>query len=589
MRKTLMVVFVAALAIALAAPAMAVDWQFGGKSRVRLYDYSGTGFDSDQRTNPGNNFRGADMLFRVKMTFSDDNQNIMAVLQLRWGKTVFGSGGGVENPVNYPSIQNWLNADTSGNIGSYTNPGVRAGASNGGGFGLRDINVETEQAYLDFQIPFGIPLRLRAGGMPWYEPKGILVDDAVTGLRAYGKSGIFNYEVAWYRLDSGNRYSDAYIKGALGAASRYRVDSTDNNFDVYGAKIGATLFPWLNPAIYFYYGDNKTVCQPGQTGSTATNTGWDNQGLVLGVGSTASTQVQGPICPGVDRDRPQWYLGLTDTGKIGDFSYDADFVYGWAKGGAAGTFYNGTINGSSQTFNLGAPGTPNGQNPLNVSGFAIDLGAHYAWGPFTFNLVGSYASGDDGRGSGRSTAFPGGWSPGWNGPGGFFDMIGNGAGAGQFDIVTNTTSSMTGLWTIGGYLTYNPVKALTLKGGYAFAGWTSKWANCAWAGDLSNGQIATANGPAAPVVSGRSNQGASCYGPLIFGKGYSNGFNGGAYTTGPSGPLVGATTLGHEINLKADWQVYTGFKIQGVAAWLISTQSNQDVQQKYAMQFVYDF
>ena len=368
MRKILMVVAVAALAVMLAAPAMAVDWQFGGKARVRFYDYSGLGFDNSQATNPGNNIRGADMLFRVKMTFSDDNQNILAVLQLRWGKIVFGNGGAVENPVNYPSMQNWLNADTGGNIGSYTNPGVRAGASSGGGFGLRDINVEMEQAYLDFQVPWGVPLRLRMGGQPWYEPKGLIVDDAAMGVRAYGKSGMFNYEAAWYRLDAGNRYGDAQMKTNLGIASRYRVDSIDNNWDVLGFKVGATIFPWLNPAVYYYYSMNNTDCQPGRTGSLTTNTSWDNTGVVVGAGSgPTATQgtVQGPICPGTDRQRPGWYLGFTDTGKFGDLSYDFDFVYGSQKGGAAGTYYGsagvpgtasfvpGIINATAQSFNLG--------------------------------------------------------------------------------------------------------------------------------------------------------------------------------------------------------------------------------------------
>jgi hypothetical protein len=588
MRKILMVVAVAALAVMMAAPAMAVDWQFGGKSRVRLYDYAGVGFDNSQATNPGNNFRGADMLFRVKMTFSDDNQNILAVLQLRWGKTVFGNGGGVENPVNFPSMQNWTNADTGGNIGNLSNPGVRAGASAGGAFGLRDINVETEQAYLDFQLPFGIPLRLRAGGQPWYEPKGIIVDDAAAGLRAYGKSGIFNYEVAWYRLDSGNRYGGAALKVQADAASRYRVDTVDNNWDVYGAKVGATLFPWLNPSVYFYWSDNRTICQANE-----------NAGNTFGVGSLTATNAatglaQGPACPGVDRVRDQWYLGLSDTGKFGDLSYDVDFVYGYAQGGAAGTFYANTINGTRQTFSNGAGAlgaAPQSFVPLHVQGWALDAGVHYAWGPFTFNVAGSYATGDDNSHNNQSSsAFPGGFSPGWNGPGGFFDMIGNGAGAGQFDIVTNTQSGITGLWTLGGYVTYNPIKAVTLKAGYAYAGFTSKWANCAWAGDTTGagaaGNAVSSGGIAlnTPVNSGNSTVAGSCYGPLYFGKGYNSQAAG-----GPSGGLVGKTGLGHELNLKADWQLYTGFKIQGVAAWLISPYSGQDVQQKYAMQFVYDF
>jgi len=588
MRKSLMVVAIAALAVALAAPAMAVDWEFGGKTRVRMYDYDAIGFDGSQTTNPGNNIRGTDLMFRVKMTFSDDNQNILSVLQLRWGKIVFGNGGGVENPANWPSMENWTNAATADNGGWN---GGRVAPSDGGALGGRDINLELEMAYLDFQVPFGVPLRIRAGLQPWYEPKGILIDDLVTGIRAYGKANIFNYEAEWYRLDSGNRYQDGEISGAFAVASRYRVDSTDNNWDVWGGKFGASPFPWLNPALYFYYSMNKTDCQA-----------FDNSGSNGESGSFpgVNTEVTGPICPGQQRERTSWYLGLTDTGKFGDLTYDFDWIYGYANGGATGTFYNGSINGIAQTMNTGtivpAP------TPITTKGWALDLGAHYAIGPFTVNLVGSYATGDTGKSNGQTdSAFPGGFSPAWNGPGGFYDLIGNGAGNGQFDILTTTTSSPTGLWTIGLYGTYNPVKAVKLSLGWAYAGWVSKWANCAWAGypfsaypaaingvPLPPSGVATTvpagNGLTAPESSGASTSGAACYGPWIQGKGYS------VTKTGlGQGGLVGATSLGNEINLKADWQVYTGFKIQGVTAWLIPTVSGQNTEAKYAIQAVYDF
>ncbi len=356
-----LIVAVAVCACVLAAPVTAVEWQVAGRARVRFYDYSSLGFDKSQATNPGNNIRGADLAVRVRFLFSDDDENIRAVLRVAWGSLVFGNGGGsLDNPANYPSMQSWLNGDTSGSLGNYTNPSARAGANTGGGFGLRGINMNLELAYLDFRVPFGAPLRIRMGAMYWEEPKGLLVDDAVMGVRVYGEPGPVTYEAAWYRLDAGNRYGDAQIKTALGVASRYRADALDNNYDVLGVKLGATIAPWLNPAVYYYYGINKTVCQPGRTGSLTTNTSWDNAGLVPGDGSgtvTTDGTVQGPICPGTDRARNNWYLGLTDTGKFGDLSYDVDFVYGWAKGGAAGTYSPGTINGVAQTMNLGTAAT----------------------------------------------------------------------------------------------------------------------------------------------------------------------------------------------------------------------------------------
>ena len=115
----------------------------------------------------------------------------------------------------------------------------------------------------------------------------------------------------------------------------------------------------------------------------------------------------------------------------------------------------------------------------------------------------------------------------------------------------------TGLWTIGASVDYLPVKALTLRAGYLFIGFTEKSANCAY------------------TVAGS----IGCFGPSFSGKDYTT-------TTGlgGTGGLAGKSTLGQEIDLRADYTVWTGFKIQGMTAWLIPTKG--DTTGKYILQML---
>jgi len=112
---------------------------------------------------------------------------------------------------------------------------------------------------------------------------------------------------------------------------------------------------------------------------------------------------------------------------------------------------------------------------------------------------------------------------------------------------------MTGLWTAGTYVTYNPVKALTLSAGYLHIGFSRKTANCAYVADSSSN--------------------SSCFGPLFLGK--------------ITNPVAGKATLGDEFDLKAIYQIWTGFSLRGSASWLIP--SAGDTAGKYLMYLWYEF
>ena len=230
------------------------------------------------------------------------------------------------------------------------------------------------------------------------------------------------------------------------------------------------------------------------------------------------------------------YFGVTVTGKVAIVSYDLDFVYGTAEGGPTGAT------------------PPAGFTDFQeVKGWAVDWGVHFPLGPVTLNLVGSASTGDK-RDGGDSEAFPS-IAASWNGPGGLFQMIGSG---GPFDAVEFTQDAPTNLWTIGATVDYRPVKRLLTTFGVAYAGFYEKKGNC------SN---------AAAGLSG------SCFGPSYL------RLSDVATTAGGNGSAKGS--LGTEFFVRADYDIWTGFKVMSQVGWLVP--SAGDTAAEYVLQLYYNF
>lgn len=545
MRKFLMAVAIGGFVLLMAAPAMALDFKFGAEYRVRFYDGVNIGFDHTVvptgsgsqfiNTQAGPNARGAQIRIRPRFDVSDDNGNMTATLRLEIGDVEFGGGGGAFNNTNVTSTKYGSN---------------RTGNGAGGGGGADGINVETKWAFVDFAMPWGVPLRVRAGIQPAYLPKGIVIDDDVSGVRAYGTYNIFSYDAWWWRISSGidtnpsalvssgggvlcKNNTTAAVTVASGTTAQAaaaactaaggtsffvqgpnqvaNITTTDNNYDVYGFKLDAALHKMFNPGAYFLYVDNRINC----AGTDLAIAGTANQCTTNGAGRTREGE----------------YFGLTFTGDLGWGKYDLDWIYGSQKGGVNGSY------GSTSTV-----------GPITVAGWALDGHVGIPIGPVVLNLAGSYATGDK-RDGGNSEAFPGGLAPSWNGPGGGFELLGSG---GPFDAVEFTQDSMTNLWTLGLWLEYRPIKALWLKAAYAYAGFSNKNGNCAGA------------------VSG------TCYGPSY-----------GSTTSTQNSGLVGSSSLGQEFSLRADYDLWTNFKVQGQVGWFFP--SKGDVAGEYVLQLYYNF
>jgi len=579
MRKFLMAVAIGGLVLLVAAPAMALDFKFGAEYRVRFYDYMNDGFDKDntlavqgagntntstngiQRGNP----RGVQIRVRPMFDVSDDNGNIQAKIRFEYGDTDFGSGGG-----NWSYSWGSNQTNIKPGLGSTT----RTGNNAGGGLGADGVGLETKWAYIDFAMPAGLPMRVRAGIQGFYLPKGMVIDDDAAGVRAYGNYGIFSYDLWWILAARGTADTAgttgvmcAVPAGGLVAGSKAvtfvasnvaactaaggvatattaltavlaaNADTTrDSSYTVWLARGDLNIAPWLQPGAYFAFVDNRVNCSEPNV----------SMGYVVG----GVLQNGSNTCP--DRNRNQYYFGLTATGKLGTVDYDADFVYGSAKGGNNGSYGTGGIN------TTGAIGSP-----VTVQGFALDGGVHIPIGPVKLNLLGSYASGDNQSG-GNSKAYPGGISPSWSGAGGQYELIGEG---GAFDVVSMTQHAITNLWMLGATLEYVPVKALWLKAAYGFVGFANKYGNCATAETVSPGSATTIAGTLVQIP------GTQCYGPTYYGK--------------PSDPIAGHSTLGQELHFRADYTMWTGFKVQAMAGWLFP--SSGDIAGKYILQFLYNF
>jgi len=504
MRKFLKVTAIVGLALLVAAPAMALDFKFGAEYRVRFYSNlngSQATLGNDEGTTSQ---RGVQVRIRPRFDVSDDNGNITATLRLEIGDIEWGNGGGAHGVAN---------GGGNGNVGGHNS--ARVGNGSGGSLGVDGVNVESKWAYVDFATPWGVPLRWRAGLQPWYESKGILVDDDAAGVRAYGKAGIASYEVGWYRANGGPCTSTPPA-GAAGACAT--TNTTDNNFDFYEAKVGLAAAKWLNPTLYYIYGYNA-----------ATNT-------------TSNADVYYQTKPATSQ-----FLGAAVTGDFGFLRYDLDFVVGSQNGGNSGNYTAGGGAGDGRQL---------------TKGWMADAGVHIPVGPLLFHVVGSYATGDKQNG-GSSEAMP--WiSPSWNGAGGLYEIIGSG---GTFDQVDVTQDYPAGLWMLGFGAEYRPVKALWLRAMYGYAGFVSKRSNCAY----NNGSVV-----------------GSCYGPVYQGKGYTAPtVVGGVVTAGGEGGMAGEATLGHEISLRADYDLWTNFKVQGAAGWLLVPTGS--TVQEYVLQLLYNF
>lgn len=422
MRKFWMVVAVGLLVGAVAVPAMAIDFQYKGAFRWRLYSLDGRA-SIDQLNSPlvsgsgvapqsafakGSASAGknggwqGDLRFRPYVIASDDNGNVQSHLRFEIGDTFFG--------------------DTS--AGS-------VGRGSGGATGADGVAVEVKWAFIDIQLPGGIPLRMRGGVQPWLLPKSIILDDDVAGVRFYGAKAPFTYEIGWMAI---NQRSNG---GTQAFANQAAAGPSNDDINAWQGKLDWAIAKPFNPYVYAVY-------KHGTRFDSANN----------------STSSDG------------YWFGLGSTGTFGIAKYDVDFVYmnddpHGAVGGGSG------LGGGSESRNL------------RQEGWFVDGGIEAPVGPLALGLRFMYATGDKLSSTNKSEQF-GGVMDSSN-----TTCLGGYTANGQNELWWNSNGSTYfswgpdecpgNSWTIGVYGVYRPVKALKLKLDYFYIG-ASKSETNVWTG-----------------------------------------------------------------------------------------------------------
>lgn len=544
MRKFLAVAAVAALALAVAVPAMALDFKFGGEYRVRFYDAASLGFGTpggvtavgDAYTVAPNGYVGPTQPANAGAITKIPSNPRGVQLRVRPRFDVSDDNGNITATLRLEIGD--IEFGNGGGAACVTNaPGqcentqlngnARVGNGAGGSLGNDGINVETKWAYIDAAFPFGIPLRVRAGLQAWYLPKGILVDDDGAGVRLYGTSGMFSYDALWIRAQGGPVTNPSSGVTCTLPTGLVTFATSAAACTAGGGTAGAAFSNAGASTTSNLWDNNNDFIQVKFDGAFAK---WLNAG-VYGVWGRNAATGSALTNPGGAAVHYSQFYGVSLAGDADILKYDFDFVFGRANAIAA--------------------------DGADSQGWMVDAGVHVPIGPVVWNVGLSYATGDKQNG-GRHETMP--WiSPGWNGPsnGTIAEMIGSG---GVFDAVEYTQDYASGLATLGTSIEYRPVKALWLRAAYLYSRFTHSESNCGFVTSVAVGR---------------------CYGPVYTTMG---GATLGDGTTIGGG---GKTSFGSEINLRADYDVWTGFKVMGELGWIIP--STGKTAAEYVLQLLYNF
>lgn len=219
----------------------------------------------------------------------------------------------------------------------------------GAAIGADEINLETKNVYLDFNIPVAVPINVKVGVQPWIDAYGgLFVNADIAGVVATGKYNNFTNSLAFFRLDDKQ-------SGSLTGKQARDLLVVDSKFAVSkDLKVGAS-----------YYLLNDDTGFTGVTGST-----------ILDPSRTSSRSIIHT-------------LGLNGETKTGPVTVNAGAMYQF--GNLENRF---ALNGSTVT-NLGSG---------HLSAFLGKAGAKIKAGPGTASVTALYVSGENG-GRNNSNAF----------------------------------------------------------------------------------------------------------------------------------------------------------------------------------------
>ncbi len=375
MRKYILVLAVALLAVSIAAPALAdVEFLYGGQFRVR-YNSGDNVWDGTDQNGYYGNFRPQTLNSLGKPNSyynSNDNRNYIDQ-RLRLYFTFVGSP-------NLKVVTKFEIGDTTwGDPGlAASQLGQRAGQNGGGNVGADNVAIEVKNAYLEFNVPNTTST-------------AIIGIQTLTLLNSWIIDDDFSAGVLVTKLDP-FRVSLGYIGAQYGADRRLGTGSPpmtsggfsntymaytnqDLNTDDFFATVDFTCAPWTASLVGFWQDAHKTTTSIDPTTfntPVSSFTGFSDSGFM-------------PVQDNIKSNN------LIDLGF--NVTYKVDWLLGYVN--FVKNFGSVQYNTPVQLTTLGTR-TGNGLTTIGESdytGWMVDAGLTYFCAPFTFNLGGFYTTG----------------------------------------------------------------------------------------------------------------------------------------------------------------------------------------------------
>lgn len=330
MKKNLTVLMTLLLVIAVVVPAFALDFKYGGQFRARWISNDHMDGTSEVGTNDNQNF--FDQRLRLYFTFIA-SENLRVVTKFEIGDSIWGrtnaTGGLVAN----------------GRFGA------------GGNVGADAVNVETKNAYVDFNIPM-TPVT------------GLVGIQGINLLNSWIIDDDFSAAVFKANLDP-VKVHVGYVAGQNDDVTKWqdRVDSWFLSADYKSGPLSGSLIG------YFQFGHNTSVSADPAVMVTPF---WKE--VPFGNGNLAGSPLltQWDLLAGTIKNNDLFDLGFNLEYKQPSYSAYVTFVKNL---------------GSVDVEGVSTAGNPVSKS-IDYDGLMVDAGFNYFCGPFTANLGGFYTSGD---------------------------------------------------------------------------------------------------------------------------------------------------------------------------------------------------
>ncbi len=344
MKKYFMILVALAVAVTLASPVLAaVEFKYGGQFRNRI-DSSDNVYDGSDKGSDNLNF--IDQRLRLYFTFQA-SENLKLVWKMEVGDTTWGN--------------DWPTAGTS-TLGK------------GGRVGSDAQNVETKNAYIDFNIP-NTPVKIISGIQTLNLLNSWIVDDDFSAIVAKAKFEPFAVTLGYV------------------AAQNYDLSHYVDNIDSFFFAFDWVQKPFSASLIGYYQYGRDTVASIYPWFRSPTNN--------VGNSSSSATffPYYGSLAPGRTDMFRNGLLSVGDN-NLFDLGFNFSYKIDWLSAYVSFVKNLGSFDlNVANTYPFAPPST----NPSNYvkgtsmdyTGWMVDAGVTYYCAPWTANIGGFYTSGQE--------------------------------------------------------------------------------------------------------------------------------------------------------------------------------------------------